>query len=73
MRKRASSSREAGQLAIAEGLGSAAALWSVIADVIYKNGLCYSLFGNPILSNMIKCARLAPERLAFGVPRILQD
>ena len=72
-RKRASFSCEAGQLAIAEGPGGAAALSSAIADMIYKKGLCLSLSGDPLLSCVIKCTRLAPGRFTFGVRRILQD
>ena len=41
-RKRASSSCEAGQLTISEGLGGAAALSSANADMIYERWLCHS-------------------------------
>ena len=63
-RKRASSSCEAGQLAIGESFGGAAVLSSTIADMIHKKGLCHSPSGDPLLNRVIKCARLAPENYA---------
>ena len=63
-RKRPSPSCEAGQLAIGESFGGAAVLSSTIADMIHMKGLCHSLSGDPLLSRVIKCARLAPENYA---------